>query len=39
MWHDDAYYQVKENLKNAQATGYNSGSNAQQEAGNLPVTN
>ncbi|MEU6510630.1 hypothetical protein [Streptomyces sp. NPDC046942] len=37
-WHGDAYYQVRENLKNAQATGYTAGSNAQQEAGNLPVT-
>ncbi|MEV6485533.1 hypothetical protein [Streptomyces sp. NPDC051576] len=40
-WHahqDDPYLQVRENLKNAQATGYTSGSNAQQEAGNLPVT-
>lgn len=37
-WHDDSYYQIRENLKNAQTTGYNSGSHAQQEAGNLPVT-
>jgi hypothetical protein len=37
-WNDDSYYQIRENLKNSQTTGYNSGSHAQQEAGNLPVT-
>ncbi|MGW2745704.1 hypothetical protein [Streptomyces sp. NPDC001450] len=35
---DDAYYQIRDNLKSAQATGYSAGSQAQQEAGNLPVT-
>ena len=37
-WRGDSYYEVRENLKNAQETGYNSGSHAQQQAGNLPVT-
>ncbi|MFI7342250.1 hypothetical protein ACIBUY_30460 [Streptomyces sp. NPDC050085] len=39
QWKGDPYYQIRENLKNAQETGYNSGSHAQQQAGNLPVTN